>query len=251
MVKRIFRAFTLLCGIFLLADGLFLVIATNLNTGTILVLLAGAFLTVCSIWSETIRKRTARGFGRVVKYAVLAMILLELCLIGFLAFQGHRDMPDHGEDAVIVLGAAVHGDQVSRSLARRLDKAVEYYGENPNVLILVSGGKGPQETVTEASAMEAYLRDKGIPAEKIAKEEKATSTYENFFFSKQLLDERFTESYDCVYITNTYHLYRAGSMAELAGIKAVGLGASSDWYYLPAAYLRESLATVKFWVLKR
>ncbi|MCQ4635719.1 YdcF family protein [Anaerovorax odorimutans] len=250
MVKKIVAKIIFIAGVLLLADGLLLAVKTNVNTGTILVLMAGAALAAYGIWYKKIERITAKGFPRIVKYAVLAVLLLLICLIGFLACQGHSDSVAYKEDAVIVLGAAVHGDQVSRSLAHRLDKAVEYSEKNPGALIVVSGGKGAQETITEAAAMEAYLVDKGIPQDKIVKEEKATSTYENFKFSRELLDGRFQErAYTCVYITNYFHVYRAGNMAKLTGIEAAGLGADTDWYYLPSAYLRESLAVVKLWVL--
>lgn len=247
MAKKIITKIVLIAGVLLIADGLFLAITTNLNTGTILVLLAGAVLAAYGIWY----KKTEKGFLRIVKYVVAAGMIIMLCLMAFLAYKGHSGTVTYKEDAVIVLGAAVHGDQVSRSLAYRLDKTVEYAEKNPYALIVVSGGKGAQEAVTEASAMENYLVNKGIPKEKIVKEEKATSTYENFKFSLVQLDRHFKEAYTCVYITNSFHSYRAGEIANQTGIEAKGLGADTDWYYLPAAYMRESLAVVKFWLLKR
>lgn len=252
MAKKIITKIILIAGALLLTDGLFLAATTNINTGTALVLLAAAAFISYGIWYKKIETITAKGFLRIIKYAVLAALLFLLCLIGFLACQGQSNSLDYKEDAVIVLGAAVHGDQVSRSLAHRLDKAVEYSKRNTDAVIVVSGGKGSQEAVTEAAAMEAYLLGKGISQKQIVKEEKATSTCENFKFSKELLGSRFQgKAYTCVYITNDYHLYRAGKNADSAGLEAKGLGAYTDWYNVPSAYLRESLAVVKFWLLKR
>lgn len=87
---------------------------------------------------------------------------------------GVRDTVTYEEQAVIVLGAGIKGNQVSRTLQLRLDKTIEYAQKNPNALIVVSGGQGPQETVTEACAMEKYLLENGIRAERILKEEQAT-----------------------------------------------------------------------------
>lgn len=246
LIKLIFLA-----GLLLIADGLFLAVTTNVNTGTVLTLLAGAALCICALWHEKITKITEKGILRAARYIVLAGAIFVMCLILFLGYTAHKDSVNYMEDAVIVLGAAVHGDKVSRTLAYRLDKAAEYSAENPEALIIVSGGKGPQEAVTEASAMEQYLIRKGVSAQRIVKEEKATSTFENFKFSKEVLDRCLKDGYSCAYITSDFHLYRAGSIAKQAGIDAEGLGSHTEWYNLPPSYLRESLAVVKFWLLKK
>lgn len=254
-MKTIFRrtlsAIFLFGGIFLLADGMFLAVKTNVNAGTAMVLLAGAALALCGLFSRQILRATEGGWLRILKYIVLALLLFLIFMIAFLTYVGRGGAVSYKEDAVVVLGAAVNGTRVSRSLAHRLDAAAEYARKNPKAAIIVSGGKGPQEAVTEAYAMEQYLLDKGIAPERIIKEEKATSTFENFQFSKAILDSRFKNEYDCVYVTSGYHLYRAGKIAEQAGMKAEGLGAVTEWYYLPSAYMRESLAVMKFWILKR
>lgn len=246
LMKLIFAA-----GLLLIADGLFLTVATNINIGTVLTLLAGAALAAWPLLREKIAAVTERGVLKAVKYIVLTGAIFVVCLSLFLGYTGHRALVDYKEDAVVVLGAAVHGENVSRTLAYRLDKAAEYAEKNPGALIVVSGGKGAQEDITEASAMEQYLIDKGISRQRIIKEEKATSTFENFKFSKEILDRRFKDGYTCGYITSDFHLYRAGSIAKQAGLEARGLGSHTQWYNLPPSYLRESLAVVKFWILKR
>lgn len=132
-----------------------------------------------------------------------------------------------------------------------LTKRLNIQRKTPGALIIVSGGQGPQEDVTEGFAMEQYLIKKGIPQEKIIKEEKATSTYENFKFSKEILDKNLGKTYTCAYITNHFHLYRAGKLAEETGINARQIGAKMDWYFVPSCYFRETLAVIKLWILKR
>lgn len=250
-VRKTVSVICFLAGVFFLADGLFLAAKTNINAGTAMVLLTGVALVLCGLFSRSILRATERGWSRILKYVVLLSILFMVCMVSFLVYMGQGGVVNEEADAVIVLGAAVHGTHVSRSLAHRLDRAIGYAKQNPKAVIVVSGGKGPQETITEAYAMEQYLLNKGVAKERIIKEEKATSTFENFRFSKVILDNCFEKDYDCVYVTNSYHLYRAGKIAEQAGLRAKGLGAVTDWYYLPSAYMRESLAVMKFWLLKR
>lgn len=247
--RNVLKKIMLLAGILLIADSLLLAFKTNINAGTALTFMSGAVLMVWSIWYKKIAEM--KGILKLLKYMVLAAILFTVGMIAFLVYQGHSDSVTCEEDAVIVPGAAVHGKTVSHTLAYRLDKAAEYAKKNPKAIIVVSGGKGPQEEVTEASAMKNYLINKGISEEKILKEENATSTYENFRFSKELLDSQFKRGYTCVYTTSAFHLYRAGEIAKQAGIKAEGQGSKVDWYTVPSVYLREVLAVMKFWILKR
>lgn len=79
---------------------------------------------------------------------------------------------------VVVLGAQTHGDRPSRTLRERLDLAAEYLEAHPAARVIVSGGQGADETQTEASVMDAYLRGKGIAAERIVQETQARTTRE-------------------------------------------------------------------------
>lgn len=58
---------------------------------------------------------------------------------------------------MIVLGAGIRGEQVTLPLKMRLDKCNAYNKKNPEAFIVVTGGRGFQETITEAAAMEQYL----------------------------------------------------------------------------------------------
>lgn len=252
-------------GILILLYGIGFAMVSNFNMGVFMVLALGALLTVCGIWPEQIRRITSKGVMKAVKYTIIAGFAFMICIIGFLAYQGTADEVTYEEDAVIVLGAAVQGDRVSSILAARLNEAAEYAAQNEDALIIVSGGQGPQENLTEAAAMETYLIAKGIPQERIIKEEQATSTFENFKYSREILDSRFgnneqsesdvksgagtASGYTCAYITNEFHCYRAGEIAEDAGLDAKGISVRTEWWKLPVNYMRESLAVVKYWVL--
>ena len=88
-----------------------------------------------------------------------------------------------------MLGAGLKGDTPSLALERRLEKAAEYMNKNGNAIAIVSGGQGKGETISEAQAMENYLLNHGIREDRIIKEDNSTSTYENFEYSKLMMDE--------------------------------------------------------------
>ncbi|MDR2880784.1 MAG: YdcF family protein [Azoarcus sp.] len=183
-----------------------------------------------------------------LRMAVIGICFILILFSGFLAVYGNLDNAQYDEDVVIILGAGIRGEEVSSTLARRLDEAVKYHGKNPKAVLVVSGGMGSQERITEALAMERYLIAKGIPAGQIIKEEKSTSTYENFLFSGELLKQKFPQGCSIAFITNDFHVYRAERIARSTGIDARRIGANTPWYTIAVNYLREMAANIKAWV---
>lgn len=228
-------------GVLLLINVLIMPLISNFNLGMVLLGIIAALIILYSIYFDKIPKG-----GHAV---VIALCLIPLFFITFLAIYGNSDNVNYDEDVVIVLGAGIHGEQVSLPLARRLDKAAEYYEKNPLSYIVVCGGQGFQEDIPEALAMERYLIAKGVPQNHIIKEDKSTSTYENLVFARELLGDRFPDGFIGVVITNDFHVYRATKLAQYAGIDARHIGARTEWYTLPVSYLREMFAVAKMWVL--
>ena len=244
-VKLLLKYGIITVGVLLLIDAMTIFLKANVNAGFVALGILSVGLIIYGMQMFKLEK------AKWLHIVVAAICLIIISFSGFLAFYGNYDNTQGDEDVVIVLGAGVRGERVTRDLANRLDKAVEYHAKNPKALIIVSGGQGIQERITEALAMERYLIKKGIPAKKILKEEKATSTYENFLFVDELLKQKFPQGYSAVFITNTFHIYRAEGIAKSAGVTARHLGAKTKWYAIPANYLREMMAVVKFWVIGR
>lgn len=230
--------------------GLILCVMSNFNLGVFLTVVLGVAILALGIFRDNIQRLTSRGFWKYAKMFLLVLLCGELILIGAIAIYGQADNITYTEDAVIVLGAGVRGDRVTLPLKLRLDKAVEYHAKNPDALIVVTGGKGFQETVTEAYAMEKYLVSRGVNKDVIIKEEKATSTNENMRYSKEILDTYFEGEYRVVVVTNNFHIFRGVSIARNEGFESVShLHAEIQWYNLIPCYLRESLAVLKLLVL--
>lgn len=248
--ERIISSLIITLGAILTVYGLVLCINLNLNLGVVLVVMLGAFTLVVGIFYKRIKKLTEKGFFRGLKIVIIILLCIELALVSFIAIYGICDNVDYTEDSVIVLGAGVRGDKVTLLLKMRLDRAVEFHQKNPDAFIVVSGGQGFQETVTEAYAMEKYLIEQGVDKNKIIKEEKAVSTYENMKFSKEILDEKIGGDYRIVVITNNFHIFRGTSIAKKAGFENVShMHASLQWYNLMPCFLRESLAVLKMLIL--
>lgn len=126
-------------------------------------------------------------------------------------------------DYVIVLGAGLDGENVGKVLKSRLDKAIEYYNIHKDVNIIVSGGLGEGEIISEADAMYKYLIEQGVNPNQIIKENKATTTLENIKYSKEILIKRNDKNKKVLIVTNEFHLYRAMVISNILGVKNEGL----------------------------
>lgn len=152
-----------------------------------------------------------------------------------------------GADYVIVLGAQWKVSGPSYMLQQRLDKAAEYLKANPDTIVIVSGGQGANEPISEAAGMAGYLEAAGIEPERILQENASTSTDENLEFSSAFLDK---ETDKVVIVTNNYHVFRSLKLAEQKGYANVeGLAADSHYGMLPNNLLREFFAVIKDFVV--
>ncbi len=235
-------------GAILICNFMVMLLVSNLNFGLI-----GSFLIGCYFlgWGIGLKRSSSEKFVFYRKWihrSFLAGIAVIVGISLFLGIYGNYDTVDYQEDALVVLGAAVHGEKVSLPLQYRLDQAIEYTKQNPDALIVVTGGRGPQESVSEAYAMEQYLLNHGV-SNVILKEEHATSTYENFCYSKEILEEMLGETYQIAFVTNDFHIYRSHQNAKKAGFEtATYLHGKTAWYNLVHNYLRESVAVIRLWI---
>lgn len=180
------------------------------------------------------------------KIAIISVgIFLLLCimwagLLSFLMARSATEKPSQ-PNTLIVLGCRVNGDVPSLALARRIDTATEYLLENPAVSVIVSGGQGPDEWISEAEAMKRQLIESGISEERIIMENKSTSTLENLQFSMDILEQNNLGT-SVIIVTEGYHMLRAKTIAKKIGLSAEGLSASTSAWLLPTFWVREWFA---------
>ncbi|MBQ9083569.1 MAG: YdcF family protein [Clostridia bacterium] len=188
--------------------------------------------------------------ARKMHIAALCLCLMLLIPAVSLAAYGHRDTADYDEQVLIVLGAGLHDNAPSSTLAERLEQACIYYQKNPDVIIIVSGGLGSDTQMSEAAAMTAYLTARGVPASSILQEDRSTDTIENFRYSAELMRQQGLNGDSVVFITSGFHVFRAELCARQAGLNPSHIGAPVKLHTIPTNYLREVLALVKYWVLE-
>lgn len=159
-------------------------------------------------------------------------------------------------DYVLVLGAGIRGENLTTTLRDRLNAAIKYMDEtNFKGDIIVSGGQGPGESITEAEAMRRYLVKKGINSDKIILENKSTNTFQNFKYTKEKVkDEEKSDivNADVTVITTDFHALRSSIIAKRNGYENIKFYSSNtEWYLVPSMYAREFFAFFKSLVFDR
>lgn len=155
-----------------------------------------------------------------------------------------RHKPDYDKDFIIILGCGLMDDgSVTPLLKGRADRALcfareQYEATGKEVTFIASGGQGPDEVNSEAAAIQRYLMEQGVPAERILLEDRSTDTAENMEFSKAIIDSIDPHA-RVIYSTTNYHIFRSGLKARRVKLKATGIGARTKWYFWPNATVRE------------
>ena len=240
MIVRIIRIFLLLAGVLSLLNVGFMYLVANPTIGFTLQAILSIALIIYAIFFNKISKK--------VHITIVMFSLVPLIFALSLGIYGNRGYVDYTEDVVIVLGAGINGENVSRPLAHRLNVAADYWFANPDSKIIVTGGLGNRAMITEAEAMARFLIRRGVPEDAILLENQSTSTYENLVFAKEILAEDFPDGFRAVLVSNDFHIYRAVRTARQVGLEVTPLGAYTDWYTWPVNYLRETLAVINFWI---
>ena len=123
-----------------------------------------------------------RRFGPALK-VILALVLAGAVTFAALLGAVLSGAYDHisGEPQVmLILGCQVKEDGPSILLRDRLEEALDYLEDHPDLTVVVSGGQGPDEPTSEAQAMADYLIANGVDGEKILLEAFSHNTAQNF-----------------------------------------------------------------------
>ncbi|WP_429367328.1 YdcF family protein [Paenibacillus sp. DS2015] len=172
----------------------------------------------------------------------ISFIIIESFIISEL---GSHDSEISDVDYIVILGAGIKGSELSLTLQQRLDMSLTYANKEKDIPIIVSGGQGPGESITEAEAMSNYLISKGISKERIILESKSTSTQENLLFSQAIMNEKGLKDLSIMIVTSDYHMHRAKLIAKKTGFDVYGMSSKSPGYLKPINMIREYLATIK------
>ena len=197
-------------------------------------------------------------WGHIPKvYRIIITTLFTIGLVIFIGiesiiiYNGHHH-DTQKPDYLVVLGAGLRGRSISASLLYRLETALDFHDMYPDVKIVVSGGQGEGEDMTEALAMRNFLVDNGVDPSLIIMEDKSTNTYENFLYTKNVLEEETVkEDFTITIISNNFHMYRAKFLAKEVGFNTYGYPAPSHKASALVFYVREFFGVIKAYIFRQ
>lgn len=181
---------------------------------------------------------------------IIIIFIIMLGIIGVNIKKFGNNSKPNKSDCVIVLGCSVYGKTPSPFLVERVKEGLKLVKEGYADYIIVSGGKGPGEDISEAEAMKRYLLKKGLKENQIIKEDKSLTTMDNLTNSKKVMNEKGFNS--TIIVSNKFHLKRASLMAKKVDLNASYSGVYVKEYESHETYgfLREIPAVIKFYILR-
>ena len=187
----------------------------------------------------------------VLNTVIPLFLLLVLCYFecilagtGILGWIAARTVPAYDKDYIIILGCSIDKQGGLLPLLRgRVNRAVRFAWEQEiatgkALRYVPSGGQGPNEIMSEGSAMGFYLMTHGAEEYEVIPEKQSRNTWENLCFSKKIIEE-ITPHPKVAFATTNYHILRSGILANKAGLDAQGIAGDTKWYFWPNGFVRE------------
>ena len=176
------------------------------------------------------------SFSAVYMLSLMAMYALS-AILNLIHLRKSRRL-----DYIVVLGSGIDGTKITPLLAARVDKGIQLLRKNPEAKLILSGGQGPGEEIPESEAMAAYALERGIEPERLVLERQSANTEENLGFSRALMEPGRPR---VAVVTTAYHVFRALLLAKRMGLRCVGFGAKTKWYFTLNAVIREFAGYIK------
>ena len=164
----------------------------------------------------------------------------------YVSYKSMRFKAPYNKSHIIVLGCRVREDGMPGGVLRkRVEAAIRFANEQKDEtgklpILIFSGGKGSDEPVSEAESMQKCAVARKYEG-KIILEDKSTTTFENFKYSKKLVKD----ADNIAFATTDFHLFRSAVFASQLGYRKIeGIGAKSPWYFYYNALIREYIANL-------
>lgn len=192
-----------------------------------------------------------KALGTLLLIALVCFAGLE----GFI-FAGATTQVEGEPDLMVIFGCQVKPWGPSILLQDRLDAALGYLEEHPDMTVVVTGGKGDDEHVSEAQAMYDYLTEHGVDGDSILLEDQSRNTWQNINYTLELLDEEgYDTTDDVLLVSNGFHLRRIQMLwGRAAGGTYMVSTLAAPMTHKPSAvkmFFREPLALVKSFLADR
>ena len=182
--------------------------------------------------------RTARRPRRLIVATLALAALGWIASVSAVVLTGRLDSR-RASDAIVVLGAAQWAGRPSPVLRARLDHGAALWRERVAPLLLLTGGVGDGDTISEAEVGRRYLVAKGIPASAILVERTGRTTGQSVRSAAAIL--RGEGLRRVVLVSDPFHALRLRILAARHGLDAatsptrtspIARNAVTEWRYV-------------------
>jgi len=150
---------------------------------------------------------------------VLGLAVLWLVSLAAVVIASRRDTAAPA-DAIVVLGAAQYDGRPSPVLRARLDHAITLFRRGLAPLVIVTGGVGTGDTVSEAVVGRRYLVAAGLPAAAVPAESAGRTSAASVRAAARRVHER--GGTRAIFVSDGFHLLRLGFLARRFGLQPFG-----------------------------
>ena len=166
----------------------------------------------------------------VIIFIITAAVLILAYLVGVaISIWSYGSVDEkRTADCAIILGAGTSGGEVSPVYRERINHGIWLYENGYVDYIIVTGGTGDGETVSDAEAARDYAISVGVPSDIIIVEAKSTITEENIENAKVITDAYSLE--DAIIVSDPLHMKRAMLMCKDYGIRAYSSPTPTSMY---------------------
>lgn len=247
----------ILTGLLLIIDSLWLLTMSKIHFGIILPLIIGIVFILLAIFdhfvlSLTHQYKSLKIIWRITQIGFGIWLISLAAFFGFMHLQSSQQGASPQVDAIMVLGGGIEKDQPTPSVKQRLDATIPISIKNPQAPLIVTGGVGYNDSLSEAEVMTNYLsKIHHIDKRRIFQENQSTSTQENFSNSQAILQQlQIGLDQPIAVITNDFHLARALAIGKRQGYSNLyGINAPTPLYMRYNNWLREYFAYLSGWLL--
>jgi uncharacterized SAM-binding protein YcdF (DUF218 family) len=154
----------------------------------------------------------------IAAYAVLAALAAWVISLLAVVGWGARDMA-RPADAIVVLGAAQYAGRPSPVLKARLDHAIELWKRGLAKRLVLTGGRGIGDTISEAAVGRKYMMKAGVADSAILMENEGRTTEASVEAVASIMEEKKLER--AILVSDPFHMLRLQVLAKRYGVESV------------------------------
>ncbi|HEX6315167.1 MAG TPA: YdcF family protein [Gemmatimonadaceae bacterium] len=156
--------------------------------------------------------------GKFAAFAVIGALASWVISLLAVVFWGARDMA-RPADAIVVLGAAQYAGRPSPVLKARLDHALDLWKQGLAKRLVLTGGRGEGDTISEAAVGRRYAMKAGVADSVILLENEGRTTSASFAAVAQIMEEENLQH--AILVSDPFHMLRLRILARRFGVESV------------------------------